>query len=151
MADQLASGQRFRVLNVVDEFTRECLVMYAGISITGHDVLRHLTDVIRFRGRPASILTDNGPEFAGKTLDVWTHETGITHLFIRPGKPVENAYIESFNGRVRDECLNLHWFQSLEQARVVLSAWRVDDNHVRPHTSLGGRPPNEFARLNQAG
>ena len=151
MADQLASGQRFRVLNVVDDFTRECLVMYAGVSITGLDVIRQLTDVIRFKGRPASILTDNGPEFAGKALDIWTYETGIHHVFIRPGKPALNAHIESFNGRVRDECLNLHWFQSFEQARAVLSTWRVDDNHVRPHTSLGGRSPNEFARLNQAG
>lgn len=151
MADQLASGQRFRVLNVVDDFTRECLVMHVGVSIAGHDVIRQLTAVIRFRGRPLSIITDNGPEFSGKALDVWTHETGIHHLFIRPGKPVENAYIESFNGRVRDECLNLHWFQSLEQARAVLSIWRVDYNHVRPHPSLGGRSPNEFARLIQAG
>ncbi|THF87270.1 IS3 family transposase [Deinococcus sp. KSM4-11] len=151
MADQLASGQRFRVLNVVDDFTRECLVMHASVSITGHDVIRHLADVIRFRGCPVSIITDNGPQCSGKALDLWTHETGIHHLFIRPGTPVENTYIESFNGRVRDECLNVHWFQSLEQARVVLSTWRVDDNQVRPHTSLGGRSPNEFARLIQVG
>ncbi len=151
MSDELASGQRFRVLNVVDDFTRECLVMHVGVSITGHDVVRELAAVVRFRGQPQAIITDNGPEFAGKALDLWTHETGISHLFIRPGKPVENAYIESFNGRLRDECLNLHWFQSLSQARVILSAWQVDYNQVRPHTSLGGQTPNEFARLEQAG
>ena len=151
MADQLASGQRFRVLNVVDDFTRECLVMHVGTSITGHDVVRALEAVVRFRGRPQAITTDNGPEFAGKALDLWTHGRGITHTFIRPGKPVENAYIESFNGRVRDECLNLHLFQTLDQARLILTAWRLDYNDVRPHTSLGGRTPNEFARLKQAG
>ena len=151
VADQLASGQRFRVLNVVDDFTRECLVMHVGVSITGHDVVRELAAVVRFRGPPLAIITDNGPEFAGKALDLWTHELGISHLFIRPGKPVENAYIESFNGRLRDECLNLHWFLSLEQARVILSTWRADYNQVRPHTSLGGQTPDEFARLEQAG
>lgn len=151
MSDQLASGRRFRVLNVVDDFTRECLVMQVGTSITGHDVVHALEAVVRFRGAPQGITTDNGPEFAGKALDLWTHERGITHHFIRPGKPVENAYIESFNGRVRDECLNLHWFQSLEQARLILSIWREDYNDVRPHTSLNGRTPNEFARLEEAG
>ena len=151
MADQLASGQRFRVLNVVDDFTRECLVMHVGISITGHDVVRALDAVVKFRGSPQAITTDNGPEFAGKALDLWTHDRGIAHTFIRPGKPVENAYIESFNVRVRDECLNLHWFQSLDQARLILTAWRHDDNDIRPHTSLGGRTPNEFARLEQTG
>ena len=147
VADQLASGQRFRVLNVVDDFTRECLVMHVRVSITGYDVVRGITAVVRFRGPPLAIITDNAPEFVNKALDLWTHETRISHLFIRPGKPVENAYIESFNGRLRDECLNLHWFQSLEQARVILSAWRVDYNQVRPHTSLGGQTPDEFARL----
>ncbi|MBB5365731.1 DDE-type integrase/transposase/recombinase [Deinococcus humi] len=114
MSDQLASGQRFRVLNVVDHFTRECLAMHVGVSITGHDVVRELAAVVRFRGRPQAIITDNGPEFVGKALDLWTHETGITYLFTRSGKPVENTYIESFNGRLRDECSNLQWFQSLE-------------------------------------
>lgn len=91
--------------------------------------------------------TDNGPESAGKALDLWTHDRGITHVFIRPGKSVENAYIESLNGRVRHECLNLHWFQSLDQAHLILTAWHHDYNDVRLHTSLGGRTPTEFARL----
>lgn len=151
MADQLASGQRFRVLNVVDDFPRECLVMHVGTSITGHDVVRALEAVVKFRGAPHAITTDNGPEFAGKALGLWTHNRRITHTFIQPGKPVENAYIESFNGRVRDECLNLHWFQTLDQARLILTAWHHDDNDVRPHTSLGSRTPNEFARLFQTG
>ena len=151
MSDQLASGQRFRILNVVDDFTRECLVMHVGTSITGNDVVQALEKVIYLRGVPRAIMTDNGPEFAGHALDLWTHTHEISHHFIRPGKPVENAYVESFNGRVRDECLNLHWFQSLEQARLILFVWRDDYNENRPHTSLGGRTPYEFARLQVAG
>ena len=153
MADQLASGQRFRVLNIVDDFTRECLVMHVGTSITGHDVVPALEAVVKFKGSPQAITTDNGPEFAGKALDIWTHDRSITHtfIFIRPGKPVEDAYIESFNGRVRDECLNIHWFQSLDRARLILTAGCHDYNDVRLHTSLGGRTPNELARLKQAG
>ena len=97
------------------------------------------------------IVTDNGPEFISKALDQWTHERGILQHFNRPGKPVENAYIESFNGRVRDECLNLHWFQTLPQARLIVAAWHRDYNEVRPHSSLEDRSPNEYARLKQAG
>jgi len=151
MSDQLASGRRFRVLNVVDDFTRECLVMHVGTSITGSDVARLLSGVLAERAQPAMIVTDNGPEFISKALDQWAHERGITQHFNRPGKPVENAYIESFNGRVRDECLNLHWFQTLPQARLVLAAWHRDYNEVRPHSSLDNHSPRAFARLNQAG
>lgn len=151
MSDQLASGQRFRVLNVVDDFTRENLVMHVGTSITGADVVRLLDTVLVERAPPAAIVTDNGPEFISKALDQWAHGRGVQQVFIRPGKPVENAYIESFNGRVRDECLDLHWFQTLAQARLVVAAWREDYNRVRPHSSLGGKSPHEFARLVQAG
>ena len=151
MSDQLASGQRFRVLNVVDDFTRECLVMHVGTSITGADVARLLTKVLAERAQPATIVTDNGPEFISKALDQWAHQRGIVQHFNRPGKPVENAYIESFNGRVRDECLNLHWFQTLPQARLTVAAWHRDYNEVRPHSSLNDQSPNEFARLVQAG
>lgn len=151
MSDQLASGQRFRVFNVVDDFTRENLVMHVGTSITGADVVRRLAEVVAERGRPAAINTDNGPEFISKVMDQWTHELDISHIFIPPGKPVENAYIESFNGRVRDECLNLHWFQSLPEARGVIAGWRDDYNQVRPHSALKGQSPQEFARLFQAG
>lgn len=151
MADQLASGQRFRVLNVVDDFTRECLIMYVGTSITGADVTRLLSAVLVERAQPAMIVTDNGPEFVSKALDQWSHERGIVQHFNRPGKPVENAYIESFNGRVRDECLNLHWFQTLPQARLIVAAWHQDYNQVRPHSSLDNHSPQTFARLYQAG
>lgn len=151
MADQLASGQRFRVLNVVDDFTRECLIMHVGTSITGADVARLLSGVLAERAQPAMIVTDNGPEFISKALDQWSHARGIIQHFNRPGKPVENAYIESFNGRVRDECLNLHWFQTLPQARLIVSAWHQDDNQVRPHSSLDNLSPQAFARLYQAG
>ena len=151
MSDQLASGQRFRVLNVVDDFTRECLVMHVGTSITGADVARLLTEALAERPQPAMIVTDNGPEFISKALDQWAHERGIIQHFNRPGKTVENAYIERFNGRVRDECLNLHWFQTLPQARLIVAAWCQDDNEVRPHSSLEDRSPNEYARLKQAG
>ncbi|UQN08019.1 IS3 family transposase [Deinococcus sp. QL22] len=151
MSDQLASGQRFRVLNVVDDFTRECVLMHVGTSITGADVARLLTAVLAERAQPTMMVTDNGPEFICKVLDQWAHERGIIQHFNRPGKPVENAYIESFNGRVRDECLNLHWFQTLSHARLIVAAWRQDDNEVRPHSSLDDRSPNEYARLKQAG
>ncbi|MFD1733381.1 IS3 family transposase [Deinococcus malanensis] len=151
MSDHLASGQRFRVLNVVDDFTRECLLMHVGTSITGADVARLLSGVLAERAQPAMILTDNGPEFVGKALDQWAHERGIFHHFNRPGKPIENAYIESFNGRVRDECLNLHWFQTLSQARLIVAAWHQDYNQVRPHSSLDNHAPQTFARLERAG
>ena len=151
MQGQLASGQRFRVLNVVDDFTRECLMMHVGTSITGADVARLLTTVLAERAQPAMIVTDNGPEIISKVLDQWAHERGIIQHFNRPGKPVENAYIESFNGRVRDECLNLHWFQTLPQARLIVAAWHQDYNEVRPHSSLEDRSPNEYARMKQAG
>ncbi|UBV45490.1 IS3 family transposase (plasmid) [Deinococcus taeanensis] len=151
MSDQLASGQRFRVFNVVDDFTRECLLMHVGTSITGADVARLLTGVLAERAQPAMIVTDNGPEFISKALDQWAHERGIVLHLNRPGKPTENAYIESFNGRVRDECLNLHWFQALPRARLIVSAWHQDDNQIRPHSSLDNHSPQTFARLIQAG
>lgn len=150
MSDQLASGQRFRLFNVVDDFTREAVVMHAGTSITGADVVRLLQQALNERGRPAAILTDNGQEFTSKPVDQWTHEQGIAHLFIPPGKPIGNAQIESFNGRVRDECLNLHWFTSLSQARLVIAAWRQDYDTVRPHSALRGLSPAEVARRSAA-
>lgn len=150
MSDQFASGQRFRLLNVVDDFTREAVVMQAGTSITGADVVRLLQQTVAQRGRPAAILTDNGPEFTSKVVDQWAHEQSIVHLFIPPGKPVENAQIESFNGRVRDECLNLHWFTSLNQARLIIAAWQHDYNTVRPHSSLKGEAPADVARRSAA-
>ena len=151
VSDALFNGQRFRALTLIDTYTRECLAIHVDTSIKAERVVEVVREISRHREVPARIQVDNGSEFISKALDLWIHERGITHTFIRPGKPVENAYIESFNGRVRDECLNLHCFQSLDQARLILTAWRLDDNDVRPHTSLGGRTPNEFARLEQAG
>ena len=146
VSDQLASGQRFRVLNVVDDGTRECVLSFASTSIPGATVVRLLADAIQKRGTPKVLLTDNGPEFTGRVLDQWTHQQSITHQFIDPGKPVQNAYIESFNGRMRDEFLNVHWFETLPQARLSLAVWRHDYNGVRPHSSLGNLTPQEFAR-----
>ena len=145
VSDQLASGQRFRVLNVVDDGTRECVLSFASTSIPGATVVRLLADAVLQRGTPKVLLTDNGPEFTGRVLDQWASVQGITHQFIDPGKPVQNAYIESFNGRMRDEFLNVHWFETLPQARLSLAVWRHDYNHVRPHSSLGNLTPQEFA------
>ena len=146
VADQLASGQRFRVLNVVDDCTRECVLSYAATSIPGAVVARLLSEAVKERGKPKVLLSDNGPEFTGKALDSWAFEHGIKQEFIEPGKPMQNAYIESFNGRMRDEFLNTHWFLSLPQARLSLSVWRQDYNDIRPHSSLGNLAPHEFAR-----
>ena len=146
VSDQLANGQRFRILNVVDDGTRECVLSYASTSIPGATVARLLADAIQERGKPQVLLTDNGPEFTGRALDQWAYIQGITHQFIDPGKPVQNAYIESFNGRMRDEFLNVQWFLSVPQARLSLAIWRRDYNVVRPHSSLGNLTPHEFAR-----
>lgn len=143
--DTLANARTFRTLNVVDDFTRECLVIEVDTSLPGVRVARALDRVAVERGVPKAIVMDNGPEFAGKVLDAWAYERGVRLEFIRPGKPVENAFVESFNGRFRDECLNEHWFTSLGDARFTIECWRRDYNHVRPHGSLGRIPPAEFA------
>ncbi len=146
VSDQLANGQRFRILNVVDDGTRECVLSSASTSIPGATVARLLADAIQERGKPQVLLTDNGPEFTGRALDQWAYIQGITHQFIDPGEPIQNAYIESFNGRMRDEFLNVHRFLSVPQARLSLAIWRRDSNVVRPHSSLGNLTPHEFAR-----
>ena len=145
VADALSSGRRIRCLTVVDDFTKECLATVVDTSITGLRVALELDRVIEGRCAPRSISVDNGPEFAGRVLDEWAYRNAINLRFIRPGKPVENAYIESFNGRFRDECLNEHWFESLAEARVMIDAWRLDYNHVRPHSSIGNETPAMFA------
>lgn len=145
VADALANGRRVRCLAVVDDFTRECVAAVVDTSITGLRVARELDRVIEDRGAPMTISVDNGPEFAGRVLDEWAYRKGVRLRFIRPGKPVENAYVESFNGRLRDECLNEHWFASLNEARVLIEAWRREYNHERPHSSLGNATPSAFA------
>lgn len=146
ISDALAQGRRFRCLTLVDDFTRECPLIEVDTSIPALRVIRGLEHLALTRGLPKQIVVDNGPEFAGKLLDAWAHERGIQLLFIRPGKPIENAYIESFNGRFRDECLNEHWFTSLADARHVIEGWRQDYNQVRPHSALGNRTPSVYAQ-----
>jgi len=147
--DTLADGRGFRTLNIVDDFTRECVAIEVDRSLPGLRVARVLDRLHTEIGLPQVIVVDNGPEFAGRTLDAWAYGHGVTLRFIRPGKPIENAYVESFNGKFRDECLNEHWFISLADAKVVIEAWRVDYNSVRPHSSLNGVTPDQFARMTE--
>jgi putative transposase len=146
MGDSLADGRTFRPLNIVDDFSREAPIIVVDLSLPGRRVVRELEALRQQRGLPQMLVMDNGPEFASRALAEWAYRRGVKLHFIRPGKPVENAYVESFNGKFRDECLNEHWFVSLEQARQVIEAWRQDYNEVRPHSALGQQPPAEFAR-----
>ena len=150
MADRLVGGERFRLLTLVDNFSRESLAIEVGQRLTGDDVVRVLECVTFERGKPQSIRVDNGPEFISTSLDLWAYFSGVKLDFSRPGKPTDNALIESFNGRLREECLNQHWFSSPDEARRLTKAWREDYNRVRPHGALGHRTPLEFAR-NSAG
>jgi putative transposase len=143
--DTLQNGRAFRAFTVVDDFTRECPVIEVDTSLTGERIVRVLDRLAETRGLPATLVCDNGPEFRGHVLDQWAATRGVTLHFIEPGKPVQNAYIESFNGRLRDECLNSSWFTGLDDARVTIEHWRRDYNEVRPHGSLAGCTPEEFA------
>jgi putative transposase len=145
VTDSLLTGRRFRALTILDYFSRECLAIEVDTSIGGRRVVGVLERLSDIRGLPEIINLDNGPEFAGKALDEWAYRKGVKLSFIRPGKPVENAYIESFNGRLRDECLNTNWFISLKHARDLIEEWRRDYNEVRPHSSLKGKTPREYA------
>lgn len=143
VSDALAWGRAIRLFAVVDVCTREALAIEVDTSLPGSRVVRVLDQLTAVNGGPREIVLDNGPELAGKALDAWAHEHHIHLHFIDPGKPVQNAVIESFNGRLRDECLNQHWFTSLADARVIVEAWRQDYNHERPHSALGYRTPAE--------
>lgn len=143
--DVLQDGRRFRILTVVDDFSRECPGVEVDTSIGGFRVARVLDRLSEQRGLPESITVDNGPEFAGKTLDEWAYRKGVKLNFIQPGKPVQNAFVESFNGRLRDECLNESWFKNLNEARAIIEDWRIDYNRVRPHSSLDNLTPEEYA------
>lgn len=145
VSDSLFNGRRFRAFTLVDNFSRECLGILVDQSITGAAVVEFIRRVSFRRGAPERIFLDNGPEFIGKVLDRWAYENGVTLDFSRPGKPTDNAFIESFNGSFRDECLNAHWFLSLQDAREKIEAWRKEYNEFRPHSSLGDIPPREFA------
>lgn len=145
MSDALAPGRRLKLLTVVDTYTRESLAIEVDTSISGERMARVLDHIIAERGAgPEEIVMDNGPEMTSRALDQWAYERGVRLRFIAPGKPVQNCYIESFNGRLRDECLNQHWFRNLADARQIVAAWRLDYNRVRPHSALGGLTPEEY-------
>jgi putative transposase len=149
--DELASGRKFRTLNLMDGYTREALGIEADTSLPGLRVVRVLEQLRERRGVPTAIQVDNGTEFTSRVVDQWAYQNGVALHFIERGKPTQNALIESFNGKFRDECLNQNWFVDLRDARAVVEAWRVDYNTVRPHSSLGYRTPEEFAAAKGCG
>jgi putative transposase len=145
VSDATAPGRRLKLLTLVDTYTRESLAIEVDTSIGGERLARVLDRVIGERGaQPLEIVMDNGPEMTSRALDQWAYERAIRLRFISPGKPVQNCYIESFNGRLRDECLNQHWFWSLADARQIVEDWRLDYNRARPHSALGGLTPEEY-------
>jgi putative transposase len=145
VSDSFITGRRFRALTIVDDFSRECPAIEVDTSLGGARVVMVLERLAETRGLPEVITVDNGPEFVGRALDEWAYRRGVILNFIRPGKPIENALVESFNGRLRDECLNINWFISLKQAREIIEEWREDYNQVRPHGSLNNLTPAEYA------
>jgi len=147
ITDALVEGRRFRCLTMVDEYTRECPVIAVDASLPSLRVIRVLEQLAVVRGLPQSLVVDHGPEFIAKALDAWAYAHGVQLVFIRPGKPVDNAYIESFHSRFRDECLNERWFWDLPDARTQIELWRRDYNEVRPHSSLDQRTPKEFTEM----
>ncbi len=145
--DTLATGRGIRVLAVVDAFTRENLSLEVDTSLSSRRVTRSLEDVIEHRGKPEAIRCDNGPELTSRHFLSWCEERKIQLIHIQPGRPMQNGHVESFNGRLRDECLNANWFRNLMDARAKIGAWRDEYNGERPHSSLGYRTPNEFAAI----
>jgi len=143
--DTLVDGRRFRALAVVDDFTRECLGIAVDTSLSGVRVARELSTIMEKRGAPCMVVSDNGTEFTSRAILTWSEERSVEWHYIAPGKPMQNAFAESFIGRLRDECLNEHLFRSVRHAREIIEAWRADYNHARPHTSLEGLTPAEFA------
>lgn len=145
VSDAFTDGRRFRVLAVVDDFSRECLTLIADTSLSGVRVTRELNSLIQQRGRPNTIVSDNGTEFTSMAILKWCQETNVEWHYIQPGKPMQNGFVESFNGSFRDECLNETLFSSLSQARYHITEWKEDYNQNRPHSSLGNLTPIEFA------
>jgi putative transposase len=144
VADSLFDGRRFRALTVVDNYSRECLAIEAGQSMTGADVAEVIERLVKEKGAPDRIQCDNGSEFISRALDKWAYDHGVVMDFSRPGKPMDNATVESFNGSFRDECLNVNWFLSMEDAQEKIEKWRQDYNEFRPHSSLGDLTPRQF-------
>jgi len=147
--DQLFGGRAFRVLTIVDQFSRQTPLLEPRFSFGGRDVVAALDRAIERTGTPVSITIDHGTEFTSKVLEEWAYRRGVKLDFIHPGKPTENGLIESFNGRLRDECLNVMQFESIEDAIEKIEAWRIDYNDHRPHSSLGHLTPNEYAQKRQ--
>ena len=145
MSDQLTDGRRFRALTIVDVFTRKCPAIEVGQSLKGTDVVEVLNRLRLERSVPKMLFCDNGSEFTSQILDLWAYQNGVKIHFSRPGKPTDNAYVESFNGTLRAECLDTHWFGTLAEAQESIEAWRKEYNESRPHRALGERTPNEFA------
>jgi len=145
VSDQLQDGRRFRSLTIIDVFTRESVAIEVGQSLRGEDVVRTLNR-LKHEGRtPKLLFCDNGSEFSGQAMDLWAYQNGARIDFSHPGKPTDNAYIESFNGTFRDECLNVHWFESLAEAKQLIEGWRQEYNESRPHRALRDRTPSAFA------
>ena len=147
MTARTDDGRKFRTLNIMDEYTRDCLAILVNRRITSQDVIEQLFNLIVFRGIPEHIRSDNGPEFTAKAVRSWLNKLGVKTLFIEPGSPWENGSIESFNGKMRDELLNGEIFTTLTEARVLIAEWRKEYNQVRPHSSLGYRPPAPEAKM----
>ena len=146
VSDCTLSGNHIRVLTVIDEATRECLALEVDSSITGRRVAIVLNRIALFRGLPKEILIDNGSEFTGNALNAWSYDHHVEHVFTDPGHPPQNGYIESFNGKLRDECLNQNLFKNLYEAKEIIEDWRNEYNHLRPHSSLDNLTPTEYAK-----
>ena len=149
VSDSLSNGRRLKYLTVADDFSHECVHIAVDFGISGEYVTRLLDRAAVFRGYPDMVRTDNGPEFTSRVFMAWAQTHGIRHILIQPGRPMQNGYIESFNGKFRDEHLNESWFETLQQARNAASIWKQDYNQVRPHSSVGRIPPAEFAHLHR--
>jgi putative transposase len=145
VSDSLANGRRLKCLTVADDFSHEAVDIAVDYGISGQYVVRLLGQAAGFRGYPAAVRTDNGPEFTSRAFIAWAQSHAIRHILIEPGRPTQNGYVECFNDRFRDACLNEHWFETLKQAPIEIATWRRDYNEVRPQSSIGQIPPAQFA------